>query len=86
MYLDLACSDCALTWPVLSRVAEAYGHQAEFLYRLFPLPYHRNAFTAAKVRRSWHLMYSIVYVVHDESGQNTAVHLWPKQGMCGTAL
>lgn len=52
VYLDLACSDCALTWPVLSQVADAYGHQAEFLYRLFPLPYHRNAFTAAKVKRA----------------------------------
>lgn len=49
VYLDLACSDCALMWPVVSEVAEVYGHQAEFLYRLFPLPYHRSAFAAAKV-------------------------------------
>lgn len=52
VYLDLACSDCALAWPVLTDVVKVYGHQAEFLYRLFPLPYHRNAFTAAKVRRT----------------------------------
>ncbi|CAM9628343.1 unnamed protein product, partial [Hapterophycus canaliculatus] len=51
VYLDLACSDCALMWPVLTDVVDVYGHRAEFLYRLFPLPYHRNAFTAAKVRR-----------------------------------
>eukprot|EP00752_Nemacystus_decipiens_P007425 g6638.t1 len=51
VYLDLACSDCARTWPILSQVVEAYGHQAEFLYRLFPLPYHRNAFTAAKAAK-----------------------------------
>lgn len=50
VYLDLACSDCALAWPVMSHVAEVYGNDAEFLYRLFPLPYHRNAFTAAKVK------------------------------------
>lgn len=51
VYLDLACSDCALSWPVVSQVAEVYGHNAEFLYRLFPLPYHRNAFTAAKAAK-----------------------------------
>eukprot|EP00752_Nemacystus_decipiens_P007426 g6638.t2 len=34
-----------------TKVVEAYGHQAEFLYRLFPLPYHRNAFTAAKAAK-----------------------------------
>lgn len=50
VYLDLACSDCALAWPVMGQVAEVYSNDAEFLYRLFPLPYHRNAFTAAKVR------------------------------------
>lgn len=35
----------------MNRVAEAYGDRTEFLYRLFPLPYHNNAFKAAKVRQ-----------------------------------
>ncbi|CAM9408840.1 unnamed protein product [Ectocarpus sp. 6 AP-2014] len=52
VYLDLACSDCALAWPVMNRVAEAYGDRAEFLYRLFPLPYHNNAFKAAKAAKT----------------------------------
>ncbi|CAN0515294.1 unnamed protein product, partial [Scytosiphon promiscuus] len=47
--LDLACSDCALAWPVMTQVADAYGQQTNFVYRLFPLPYHSNAFTAAQV-------------------------------------
>lgn len=50
VYLDLACSDCALAWPVMTRVAKAYGQQTNFIYRLFPLPYHNNAFAAAQVR------------------------------------
>lgn len=49
VYLDLACSDCAMAWPVMLEVAEEYGQQAEFLFRLFPLPYHRTAFVAAQV-------------------------------------
>lgn len=49
VYLDLACSDCALAWPVMAQVADAYGQHTKFIYRLFPLPYHSNAFTAAQV-------------------------------------
>ncbi|CAM9646283.1 unnamed protein product [Ectocarpus sp. 12 AP-2014] len=52
VYLDLACSDCALAWPVMNRVAKAYGDRTEFLYRLFPLPYHNNAFKAAKAAKT----------------------------------
>ncbi|CAM9234266.1 unnamed protein product [Laminaria digitata] len=47
-FLDLARSECALAWPVMTQVAEAYGQQTNFVYRLFPLPYHNTAFTAAQ--------------------------------------
>lgn len=49
LYLDLSCSDCAIAWPAIVQAAKEFGRGAEFIFRLFPLPYHSNAFTAAKV-------------------------------------
>lgn len=50
IYLDLACSDCKAAWPTIMQAAKEFGRGAEFIFRLFPLPYHSNAFTAAQVR------------------------------------
>lgn len=49
IYLDLACSDCATAWPTIREATEIYDSDVEFVFRLFPLPYHNNAFTASQV-------------------------------------
>lgn len=48
IYLDLACSDCEAAWPTMAQAAKEFDRGAEFTFRLFPLPYHKNAFTAAQ--------------------------------------
>ncbi|CAM9486261.1 unnamed protein product [Choristocarpus tenellus] len=48
IYLDLTCSDCQEIWPTMMEVVGEYGDRVEFLFRLFPLPYHQNAFIAAQ--------------------------------------
>ena len=47
-YLDLGCSSCMSEWPVLRKVYESYKDRVHFLYRIFPLPYHQQAFIQAK--------------------------------------
>lgn len=49
VYLDLTCSDSALVWPTIEQAVDMYNGVVKFIFRLFPLPYHQNAFTAAKV-------------------------------------
>ena len=46
--IDLGCSDCLNSWPLLTEVYETYGDTVKFNYRLMPLPYHQYAFMLAK--------------------------------------
>jgi len=47
-YIDLTCADCRASWPLLTKVYNAYKDKVHFLYRVFPLPYHQQAFITAK--------------------------------------
>lgn len=48
LYLDLTCSACLDSWPVLQEVAETYSASVNFRYRMLPLPYHQQAFILSK--------------------------------------
>ena len=48
IFYDLLCSDCKQVHPTLQRVIQKHGGQARFDFHLFPLPYHHNAFLAAR--------------------------------------
>ena len=48
LFIDLSCSSCLLSWPTLTQVYEAYHEDVNFLYRVFPLPYHQQGFIVAK--------------------------------------
>lgn len=49
-YLGPLCPYSKEAFPTLTKVADHYGPQTVRLtIHLFPLPYHRNAFLAAKV-------------------------------------
>jgi thiol-disulfide isomerase/thioredoxin len=48
LYIDLTCSACLDSWPVLQEVAQAYDRSVNFRYRLLPLPYHQQAFILSK--------------------------------------
>lgn len=50
IFLDLSCPDTAAAWPTMSKAVEEWDDSVEFIYRLFPLPYHHGAFTIAQVR------------------------------------
>eukprot|EP01031_Cornospumella_fuschlensis_P052703 gene52703-64399_t len=47
-FIDLSCSSCRDSWPLLSKVYETYKDRVHFLYRVFPLPYHQQGFILAK--------------------------------------
>eukprot|EP00597_Dinobryon_sp_UTEXLB2267_P017976 CAMPEP_0201104706 /NCGR_PEP_ID=MMETSP0812-20130820/40727_1 /ASSEMBLY_ACC=CAM_ASM_000668 /TAXON_ID=98059 /ORGANISM="Dinobryon sp., Strain UTEXLB2267" /LENGTH=197 /DNA_ID=CAMNT_0047364065 /DNA_START=17 /DNA_END=610 /DNA_ORIENTATION=+ len=47
-YIDLTCSSCLDAWPTLTNVVDEYKDQVRFMYRVFPLPYHQQAFILAK--------------------------------------
>ncbi|XP_060067118.1 uncharacterized protein LOC132547376 [Ylistrum balloti] len=48
-YLGPLCPDSQNAWPNLLKVADYYGaDRVRFITHLFPLPYHRNSFLAAK--------------------------------------
>ena len=47
-WIDLGCSDCLSSWPLLNDVYEAYKGDVKFVYHLMPLPYHQFAFMLAK--------------------------------------
>eukprot|EP01032_Pedospumella_encystans_P030745 gene30745-34696_t len=48
MFIDLTCSSCLQSWPLLTKVYEAYKDAVHFEYRVFPLPYHQQAFIVSK--------------------------------------
>ena len=48
LFIDLACSDCMNSWPLLSEVYASYSSEFKFSYHLFPLPYHQFAFLLTK--------------------------------------
>lgn len=47
-FIDLSCSSCRDSWPLLTKVYETYKDRVHFLYRVFPLPYHQQGFILAK--------------------------------------
>lgn len=48
LYIDLTCSACRDSWPLLNKVYNTYKEKVHFFYRIFPLPYHQQAFITAK--------------------------------------
>jgi len=48
LVIDLTCSSCLDSWPMLNDVVASYGSSVNFLYRVFPLPYHQQAFIVSK--------------------------------------
>lgn len=48
LYVDLSCSSCLSSWPTLGEVYSKYYSKVSFLYRIFPLPYHQQAFILSK--------------------------------------
>lgn len=47
-FIDLTCSSCLDAWPTLNEVVETYSSSVNFLYRVYPLPYHQQAFIVSK--------------------------------------
>jgi len=47
-YIDLTCSSCLEAWPTLTDLVSEYKDKIRFMYRVFPLPYHQQAFILAK--------------------------------------
>lgn len=47
-FIDLTCSSCLDSWPLLTKVYETYKDRVHFEYRVFPLPYHQQGFIVAK--------------------------------------
>lgn len=48
LYIDLTCSSCLDSWPTLTELYDLYKEKVKFNYRVFPLPYHQQAFILAK--------------------------------------
>jgi hypothetical protein len=48
LFIDLTCSACRDSWPLLTQVYQTYKDRVHFLYRIFPLPYHQQGFIVAK--------------------------------------
>jgi hypothetical protein len=48
LVIDLTCSSCLDSWPMLNEVVESYSSSVSFMYRVFPLPYHQQAFIVSK--------------------------------------
>ena len=46
--IDLGCSSCLDSWPTMKQVQEIYASSVHFIYRIFPLPYHQQAFILSK--------------------------------------
>jgi len=51
-FIDLTCSSCLDSWPMMNEVVAAYGRSVNFLYRLYPLPYHQQAFIVNKAAQA----------------------------------
>ena len=48
VFVDFLCPDCAEAFPTLLSLASIYDFSLRITVNPFPLPYHRNAFLAAK--------------------------------------
>lgn len=48
LFIDLTCSSCRESWPLLTKVYETYKDRVHFMYRIFPLPYHQQGFIVSK--------------------------------------
>lgn len=48
IFIDLACSDSRAAWPAFLQTMMSHSNKIAFTIHLFPLPYHYNAFLAAK--------------------------------------
>ena len=48
LYIDLGCSSCLESWPTLTQVYKEYKSRVNFHYKIFPLPYHQQAFILSK--------------------------------------
>jgi protein-disulfide isomerase len=51
VFVDFLCPDCAEAFPTLLSLASMYEFSLRITVHPFPLPYHRNAFLAAKAAR-----------------------------------
>eukprot|EP00727_Mastigamoeba_balamuthi_P005613 m51a1_g1671 hypothetical protein (211) ;mRNA; r:391555-392603 len=47
-FIDPACSDCQQANPIVRQVAAYYHSSLRYVAHIYPLPYHRNSFVAAK--------------------------------------
>lgn len=47
-FADFQCPACASAQPVVKRIVEEYKDRIYYVFRHFPLPGHKNAFSAAK--------------------------------------
>lgn len=73
-YIDLICPDSQLAFPTMLKIADFYGPEVLVLNtHLFPLPYHRNGFYAAKVCISvqkpevyFALSFSVVLLIYSD--------------------
>lgn len=48
IFIDLSCSDTKAVWDTLNKVYDNYKGSVNFLYHVFPLPYHQYAFVLSK--------------------------------------
>lgn len=46
-YLDFECGVCKANYPLIKQLAEEFSGDVQIVVRYFPLPGHRNSFTAA---------------------------------------
>ncbi|KAL3702319.1 hypothetical protein R1sor_020341 [Riccia sorocarpa] len=47
-FIDPLCIDCKTAWPTIAKVVAAYGPRLSFVVHPFPVPFHHNAFFAAR--------------------------------------
>lgn len=53
-YLDFECEACRANYPIVKQLAEEFSGDLQIVVRYFPLPWHRNSFTAARaVEAAW---------------------------------
>jgi len=58
-FIDLGCSACLQEWPTLQKLVENYKDRVLFMYRVFPLPYHQQAFILSKGEYNYNTVYNI---------------------------
>jgi protein-disulfide isomerase len=54
-YSDFQCESCATFAPMLTALRAKYGDRVLFVYRFFPLAYHKNGMLSAQVAYAAHL-------------------------------